>query len=168
MTSMIFFGWAVGGPLYGWVSDKMGLRKIPMIFATVSTLVVLALIMTTHASPFQMKGLMFLLGAFSSGFIIAFSVVREINSPLLIGTAIGFTNTLNNASGALAQPIIGILLDRRSDGTLMADGNPFYSVGAYNEALLFLPICILIALIMMAFIQETFCQPIKQKSEKRL
>ncbi|MBI2792560.1 MAG: MFS transporter [Gammaproteobacteria bacterium] len=159
MVSMIFFGWAFGGLLYGWISDKIGRRKMPMGFAAISTLIVMTAILYAPVSALQMKILMFLLGAFSSGFILAFSVVREINAPALTGTAIGFINTLNNASGALAQPVVGKLLDNKWDGAVQSDGNPVYSLQMYNEALLFLPICIVFALVLMPFIRETFCRP---------
>ncbi len=158
MVSMIFFGWAVGGPFYGWISDHVERRKWPMGFAAFSTLIVMVTIMYAPVSPWMMKGLMFLLGAFSSGFILAFSLVREINLPILTGTAIGFINTLNNASGAIAQPIAGKLLDQQWDGRILADGSPIYSLQMYNEALLFLPGCIVLALLIMPFIRETHCK----------
>ncbi|MBS0290858.1 MAG: MFS transporter [Proteobacteria bacterium] len=159
MVSMIFFGWAFGGPFYGWISDRIGRRKLPMGFAAFSTIIVMTAILYAPASVFQMKVLMFLLGAFSSGFILAFSIVREINAPMLTGTAIGFINTLNNASGALAQPVVGKLLDKQWDGNILPDGNPMYSLQMYNEALLFLPVCIVFALFLVPFIRETFCRP---------
>lgn len=159
MVSMIFFGWAVGGPLYGWISDRISRRKLPMFFAAFSTLIVMTAILYAPINPLQMKLLMFLLGFCSSGFILAFSIVREINIPILTGTAIGFINTLNNASGAVAQPVVGSLLDKQWDGKLLSNGDPAYSLGMYNLALLFLPICIAIALIIMPFIRETFCRP---------
>lgn len=158
MVSMIFFGWAVGGPFYGWISDKLMRRKMPMAFAAVSTLIVMTIIIYAPLSELGMKCMMFLLGACSSGFILAFSVVREINAPILTGTAIGFINTLNNASGALAQPIIGKFLDKQWDGTVLANGDPFYSLAMYNQALICLPISILLALIIMPLIKETFCK----------
>lgn len=157
MVSMIFFGWAVGGPLYGLISDKLLRRKLPMAFAAVSTLIVMSIIIYAPLSELGMKCMMFLLGACSSGFILAFSLVREINAPILTGTAIGFINTLNNASGALAQPIIGKFLDKQWDGTVLPNGDPYYSLAMYNQALVCLPICILAALIIMPLIKETFC-----------
>ncbi|MGD9592679.1 MAG: MFS transporter [Candidatus Berkiella sp.] len=165
MVSMIFFGWAFGGPFYGWVSDKIGLRKWPMGIAALLTLIVMSSILYAPVSAFQMNILMFLLGACSSGFILAFSIVREINAPLLTGTAIGFINTLNNASGALAQPVVGKLLDKQWDGVVMANGNPLYTLKMYNEALLFLPICLILALILIPFIKETFCRPVVTRLE---
>lgn len=161
MVSMIFLGWAVGGPLYGWISDKISRRKGPMGFAVVSTLAVMIAILYLPASPLVMKGLMFLLGVFSCGFILAFSIIREINIPLLTGTAIGFINTLNNASGALAQPVVGMLLDKQWDGRLLPDGSAYYSMEMFNSALIFLPVCIFVALILLPFIKETYCRPVE-------
>lgn len=166
LVSMIFFGWALGGPLFGWVSDRIGRRKIPMGIAAVATLCVMLAILFLPVSINVMRILMFLLGAFSSGFILAFSVVREINAPLLTGTAIGFINTLNNASGALAQPIVGKVLDYLWDGSLRADGSPLYSLASYNQALMFLPVCLLVALILVPIIKETFCRPMVTKLEE--
>jgi MFS family permease len=159
MVSMIFYGWAVGGPLYGYISDKLRRRKLPMVFAAIFTLVIMTAILYAPVTATQMKVLMFLLGAFSSGFILAFSIVREINIPVLTGTAIGFINTLNNASGALAQPVVGRLLDQQSTGLMHADGSLMYTVAMYNNALLFLPVCILLAVIILPFIRETYCRP---------
>jgi len=166
MVSMIFFGWALGGPLYGWISDKLHRRKMPMALAAISTLAAMSAILYAPVSALEMKILMFLLGACSSGFILAFSVMREINVPLLTGTAIGFINTLNNASGALAQPVVGHLLDQLWDGHVL-DGAPIYSTTMYNEALLFLPICILLALLLLPFIRETFCRPVEVPLDKK-
>lgn len=165
MVSMIFFGWALGGPLYGWISDKILRRKSPMAFAAISTTIVMVAILYLPVSAFTMKILMFLLGACSSGFILAFSIVREINLPLLTGTAIGFINTLNNLSGALAQPVVGYLLDKFWDGQYTPAGTPAYSIAMYNEALLFLPVCIVVALILIPFIKETFCRPLTTRLE---
>lgn len=156
-VSMIFFGWAIGGPIFGWFSDTICRRKFPMQIAAIGVLVMMLLILYAPLSLVQMKGAIFLLGVFSSGFVLAFSVVREINSPLYTGVAIGFINTLNNASGALAQPVIGILLDQLWTGSLSSEGNPIYTVPIFNEAMLFLPVCIGIAFLVLFFVRETYC-----------
>lgn len=157
-VSMIFFGWAVGGPVYGWISDRIQRRRRPMIIAATGTFITMVAILYAPVNILQMQCLMFLLGLFSSGFILAFSLVREINLPILTGTVIGFINTLNNASGALAQPVVGQLLDTFWDGNLTAEGSPIYTLSMYNEAFLFLPVCIGLALLTLPFIQETFCK----------
>ena len=75
MVSMIFFGLAFGGPLYGWFSDRIMRRKWPMAFAAISTLIVMSIIIYAPLSALGMKCMMFLLGAFSSGFILAILMV---------------------------------------------------------------------------------------------
>lgn len=164
LTSMIFFGWAVGAPIFGWFSDKIGRRKWPMGLAAFLSLLVMMAILYLPVSIHTMHWLMFLLGACSSGFILAFSIVREINITILTGTAIGFINTLNNASGALAQPIVGKILDSLWDNTFRLDGAPVYSIESYNTALMLLPICLLAAFLIFPFIKETFCKPIEEKT----
>ena len=41
---------------------------------------------------------------------------------------------------------------------VLADGNPIYTLQMYNDALLFLPICIVVALLLTLFIKETYRQ----------
>jgi hypothetical protein len=59
----------------------------------------------------------------------------------------------------LAQPVVGKLLDKQWTGQVLADGSPVYSLHMYTEALLFLPVCLVVAFVMMPFIKETFCRP---------
>src|SRR5690606_8106619 len=139
--AMLFFGWAFGGPVFGWISDRMGSRKFPMYIGTMGTIIAMSVILYANLSLNETKILLFLLGGLSSCFILAFSVVREINFHETTGTAIGFINTLNNISGALAQPIIGKLLDMNWDGT-MIDNSPVYSVENFTTAFIFLPIAL--------------------------
>lgn len=160
IVSLIFIGWACGGPLYGWFSDHIGKRNIPMYFANIATLTVtLMIIYMTNISITVMGVLMFLLGFFSSGFIIAFAVMKEKNRPELSGTAVGFINTLNTFGGAFFQYIIGKVLDSVSSGTVDADtGVIVYSLHEYQEALMALPVCLIASLVFLFFLKETNCR----------
>lgn len=155
----IFVGWAVGGPIYGWVSDHICRRKSPMVIAVILTLSAMLGLMYLPVSHAGMWVLLFLLGAASSGFILAFSVVREVNAPLLTGTAIGFINTLNNASGFI-QPVIGWLLDIQSP-EIGATGERIFTLTQFNNALLVIPIGLFLALLLIPPIRETYCKPIE-------
>jgi MFS family permease len=160
VVSMIFFGWAAGGPLFGWISDKIGKRNPPMALAAVSTLLVMAAILYWPKSILMMQIFLFLLGACSSGFILAFSVVRELNPLHLTGTAIGFINTINNASGAIAQPILGKILDNHWSGTVSESGVRLFGLADYQYALSLIPACLILALVLVIFVRETHCQPV--------
>jgi len=83
--------------------------------------------------------------------------MREINKLKASGTAIGFINMFNAICGALSEPLIGKLLDMRWDHT-MHHGARTFSVADYHHALMALPICMLLALILQLFVKETFCK----------
>lgn len=161
LISLIFIGWVVGGPIYGWVSDYMGKRNPPMIFANIATLLTCILIIYITNAPVWLTGaLMFLLGFFSSGFIIAFAVMREKNRPEIAGTAIGFINMLNTFGGAFFQYIIGKILDMTANDVIIYEnGNKVFSLQDYQTALVSLIVCLGLSLIMVLFVEETYCKP---------
>jgi MFS family permease len=154
----IFIGWAIGGPIFGWFSDHICRRKSPMLLAVLLTLGAMLGLMYLPVHHTGMWILLFLLGASSSGFILAFSVVREVNAPLLTGTAIGFINMLNNSSGFI-QPVIGWLLDIQSP-EVGSTGERIFSLTQFNNALLVIPACLFLALLIIPPIRETYCKPI--------
>lgn len=157
--SFIFIGWAVGSPLFGWISDRIGKRRPPMMIGSVGALISILAILYIPNLPLTFMGiLLFAFGFFSSGFLPAFSVAREINPPETNATALGFVNTLNSLGAALAQPFIGLLLDMGWNGATV-DGVRQYSVADYHNALITLPICIGISLLILPFVRETYCKP---------
>ena len=163
LASLVFVGWVFGGPIYGWISDHMGKRNPGMYFANITTLLVsLAIIYTNNLSYLLAGVLMFALGLFSSGFIIAFAVTREKNRPAVSGTAIGFINTLNTLSVALLQWLIGKILDWVTVDAVISESGKLFSLGDYRKALMAIPICLLISLFTLLPIKETFCIPKKQ------
>jgi hypothetical protein len=56
------------------------------------------------------------------------------------------------------QPLVGWLLDRGWDGTVL-NGARIYDVSTYQQALLILPITALIGSFAAWFGRETHCQP---------
>lgn len=159
IVSLIFIGWAVGSPLFGWFSDRIALRKPPMITGTIGALICITCVIYLHMPLTFVALLLFGFGFFCGGFLPAFSIVRELNPPSVNATAIGFANTLNSIGGAMAQPVIGILLDWRWSGQF-TNGIRVFSINDYHTALAALPICILLALCIIPFIKETYCKQI--------
>ena len=70
-------------------------------------------------------------------------------------------NMLNMTGGALAQPLVGYLLDHFWRGQ-MQHGIRVYHLSHYQHALLVLPTGILISLLFLPFIKETYCKNITQ------
>ena len=68
-------------------------------------------------------------------------------------------NMMNMLGIAIAQPLIGFILDCMWRGEII-DKVRIYPIEAYHAALSILPIGILISLIIFPFIKETYCQHI--------
>ena len=158
LVSMIFVGWAVSAPLFGWFSDKIHRRKITMMTASVGGLFCMLFVLYIHHMPLLLLGAsLFMFGFFCSGFLPSFSAIREIHPPQYNATALGFMNTLNMIGGAALQPFIGCILDLHWRGK-MELGARVYSLGAYHIALMVLPISLLLSLLILPFIKETYCK----------
>lgn len=137
-TGALFIGWAIGAPLTGWLSDRMGRRR--PILVTASALMTLTLLAVVFASPMPkvaLAALLFLNGAASSTMILTFAAARAANSAGATGLALGIVNTCVVGSGAITQPLLGAILDLNWDGTLV-DGARVYDPAAYGIA--FLPL----------------------------
>lgn len=161
-VSLIFIGWAIGSPLVGLISDNLGRRKPTMYGGSFGALLTICIILyVPHLPLFILQFLLFCFGLFSSGFLMAFPIVKELNCPKHNATAMGFINTLNTLGGALLQPLIGYILDMFWQGNKI-HGIPFYSSMDFKIALTALPVIILVAIIILPFIEETYCR--QQKS----
>jgi MFS family permease len=159
LTSIFFIGWAVGAPLFGWLSDRIGLRQRPLIVALfLKTLMLAGLIYIPGLPTYALAGLSFLVGFFGSGQILCFALVKENNAPALSGTAIGFLNCVVTGAGALFQPLVGVLLDVAWMGEVTL-GARIYSADAYRLAFLSLIACCIGGLLCLLGVRETYCRP---------
>lgn len=157
-ASMMYLGWVFGGSFWGFVSDYLGRRNLPMIVGNIITFIITVVIIYVDHLPVPvLKGLLFGLGFFSSSFLIAFAVVAESNASNLAATASGFTNALNTLWGALAQPFIGFLLDCTSRVPSSVGEVTSFSLIQYQKAFITLPSCVLLSLIILMFLKETYC-----------
>jgi sugar phosphate permease len=157
-NSLIFFGWAIGGPLWGWVSDFIKLRRLPMlILAIIAMILACVILYVPGLSLVQLYGLLFLFGLASSVQILVFVIARESACIQITATAIAITNAIVMMGGNVFQPMVGKFLDMSWNGA-MIDGVRIYSQSAYQFALSIMPIGILLAVIIMFFIRETHAQ----------
>lgn len=155
-SSMVFIGIAIGGPVTGWFSDRIGRRKPVIIAGSFLTLGVLLVILYVPISFFTMTILLLLLGLLCSEYVLAFAIGREITPPSVRGTGMAFINLLSIILGApLLQPLIGYLLELNSNGQTLPNLFPLYD---YKIALAVLPACVFIALILSFFVKETYCR----------
>ena len=159
LVSLIFIGFAVGAPLFGWFSDWLGQRRIVMLWGTVIALISITLaVYAPGVSPFGLGCLLFLFGFSISSFLLCFTMIREIHAPLLAATAIGFMNAFDALIGAFSDPLTGKFLDLGWDGTVV-EGARVFSVSSYKAAFLTLPGYLLVSLLTLLKIKETHCKP---------
>lgn len=133
-ASLLLLGWAFGSPIAGWVSDRLGRRKLPLIGALVIGASCLALLIyTPEFEPIVMQGMFFLCGLCFGTMVVGFALARENNAPEVYGAAFGMINGATVATGAIFQPLLGALLDLGWDGR-MVEGAPLYAPGDYRLA----------------------------------
>lgn len=160
--SLIFIGWAIGGPLMGWVSDKIQRRK-PMLILSASLSLFMAglVILLPHLNLGILFSVLFLYGFSNTGVAIAYAVASEINPQSTAGTSVAFSNMASVIIGAGFQPLIGWLLQKNWDGA-MIHGLPYYSNDDFRRALLTLLLSLLLALFVACGIKETYCRRVKE------
>lgn len=156
VTTMFYVGVGIGSPVVALLSDYFRARKIPMAIGAALAVLCNSIIIYVPGIPLSaMYALLF-----SAGFIFAaqpliFASVCQLTPHASNGTAISFTNMIVMMLGLIGQPLVGGFLDWAWSG-IMQNGVPFYTVSDYRFALLSIPISLLIALLIMPFIPETF------------
>ena len=159
-VSAMLVGMAIGGPIIGWISDRIGRRRRPLVVGIVVILTTLLAMFFIPGLPLDaFRVLLFVNGLASGCFVVCYAAVRETNTRETAGTALGLVNMATIGSGAIFQPIVGLLLDLGWDGR-MQGGARFYSPEAYHDAFLLLPVCAGLALLLCFFVRETWCKPI--------
>ena len=70
-------------------------------------------------------------GIFGSAMPICFAHGKDVTAPSIAGSVTGIVNSFTVLSGALLQPLVGLILDRRWDGTLLS-GSRIYQEADYR------------------------------------
>lgn len=158
VTSTLFIGWGVGAPIFGWLTDRIGLRRPPLAAGlAVCAAAVAALVYMPGLPVWAVVALCFVCGFGGSAQIIGFAAVREHNAAAVTGTAIGLVNCAITGGGALYQPLLGWLLDLNWAGQMEA-GARVYDAAAYRAAFAVLVGAILVGLACVLTMRETHCR----------
>jgi sugar phosphate permease len=156
-NSMVFLGWAVGGPLWGWFSDFIGRRRMPLFIGTIGAIILVSILLyVPDLSLWAIYITLFLFGLFSSAQILVFAICHETSHITIAGTAIALTNMIVMLSGNIFQPLIGKLLDLGWVG-MVYHGARIYTPYSYQQALSILPVSLVCGMVILFFIRETFC-----------
>ena len=148
-SAAVPFGWIIGCPLLGFISDRLGRRKPVIIGGAVVLLACLAWILFGPANILPPFTLGLLTGIASGAAMLPYTVIKEANPPQLGGTATGVVNFLNFTFSALLAPVFGRLLQRASGGAATMESQH------YQTAFWPLLFGVGIAIVLCLFLKET-------------
>ena len=115
-SATVPFGWIIGCPLLGFVSDRIGRRK-PVIAISAAVLL-LCLVWILYGPPAIVPPyvLGLVTGIASGAAMLPYTVIKEANPPHVSGSATGVVNFLNFTFSALLGPVFASMLMRASGG----------------------------------------------------
>jgi MFS family permease len=116
-SSTVPFGWIIGCPLLGFISDRIGRRKPVIICAASVLFACLAWMLYGVPGVFPPYVLGLIAGIASGAAMLPYTVIKEANPPEFGGTATGVVNFLNFTFSALLGPVFGWILQHVSSGS---------------------------------------------------
>jgi sugar phosphate permease len=157
-TTVMLLGFAIGGPLLGALSDRMGRRKLPYLGAAlVHAGCWILFLFVDGLSAVALYSLFAIIGFSAGGIIIGFAFSREANHPGAAGTVGGVVNMAVLGFAAIQQSAIGWILDRNWRGAVV-EGARIYDAAAYHVAFLWLLVSAASAVVAVLFTRETYCR----------
>jgi MFS family permease len=137
-SSTVPFGWIIGCPLLGLLSDRIGRRKPVLVGAAMVLLACMAWILYGKAGVFPPYVIGLVAGMASGAAMLPYTIIKEANPPQFGGTATGVVNFLNFTFSALLGPVFGLILQRVSVGSVgleLADFQKTFSPMLYGVAI---------------------------------
>jgi len=115
-TAAVPFGWIIGCPLLGFISDRLGRRKPVIIGGALLLFACLAWILFGPLGVLPPYTVGLTAGLASGAAMLPYTVIKESNPPQFGGTATGVMNFLNFTFSALLGPVFGWMLQLLSGG----------------------------------------------------
>ena len=150
ISSLLFIGFIFGSPSFGWLSDFLKNRKLPMYIGSIFCLIfILILFYVPNLNFVVLQALFFLVGFTSSSQILGYPLIEHNNPKHLTATAFGLASLLILGIGyGLILPVVGWLIDF---GREMST----YSKADFERAFIIIPIGIALSIIMIFFSKES-------------
>ncbi len=153
-VSLLFVGWAIGGPTAGALADRFGRRPIMTLSSLCGLCLLPAIFYLPNISYYGLMTLTFLFGLTNTGLIACYATSGEMHPSHVAGFSLAITNMFSVLVGAILMPLVGWLITYQAQSEII-DGMVRYSVHDYQKATLILPVCALIAFFISFFIKET-------------
>jgi len=148
-SATVPFGWIIGCPLLGAMSDRIGRRKPVVAGGAAVLLGCLAWILFGPSELLPPYVLGLVAGIASGVAMLPYTIIKEANPPDVSGTATGVVNFLNFTFSALLGPVFaGRLIEASGGASPMA-------LEHYQAAFLPLIYGVALAIVLTLFMKET-------------
>ena len=160
LCSALLVAWAVGGPVFGALSDRIGRRKPLYLLGCLMTPLCWAVIIFVPKLPvFVLTLLLLVLGFVSGSMIIGFAFAKESAPIYLAGTVSGICNMGVMSGPMILQPAVGIVLDYYWQGQVVG-GIRQYSLVGYRLGFSLMLAWLAVGAVLIFFTKETRCRQI--------
>jgi len=164
LSSILLVAWAVGGPVMGGLSDRIGRRKPLYVAGAFVGCGGWSLILFMPQLPVWLLALLVSIVGFASGaMILGFAFVKESVPPSLTGTVSGVCNMGVMIGPMVLQPVMGWVLDMNWNGAL-ENGIKIYDLGAYRSAFSLMMGWSILSAVLICFTKETRCRQMVNES----
>lgn len=146
-ASMVALGWVIGAPFFGYVADRVGLRK-PALYAGILLMLtsgILILYFERFLPPYVF-GLLFGIGSGSA--MIPYTMIKEANPDKVKASTAGAMNFLVFSFSAVLGPIFGLVLQN-------SEVDHHLTLQSFQNANLILVVAVIFALFLAFFLRET-------------
>ena len=158
ITSAMLVMFAVGGPVFGALSDRFKRRKLPFLAGSALTAAGFGALAAFPSAPLALLVPLLVAAGFGAGgMALSFAFAKESVPPRLQGTVTGTVNTGVMVGALTLMPAIGVLLDARWQGAL-AEGVRLYPLDAYGRAWLLLAGWVAMSAALLLFTRETYAR----------
>jgi MFS family permease len=148
-SAAVPFGWIIGCPLLGLISDRLGRRKPVILGGAAVLLLCLAWILFGNPGLFPPYSIGLVAGMASGAAMLPYTVIKEANPPQFGGTATGVINFLNFTFSAVLGPVFGWLLHHISGAAGPMEKSH------YQTAFAPLLLGVALAIVLCLFLKET-------------
>jgi len=159
VTSMLWFGMAIGCPLWGKISDKMKRRKPLLFFCALLGIGIsmIVLYVPVH-EKFWLSITFLVLGIASAGQSLSFATISEHVPTKLHGAALGLNNTAITFFAVIIPPFASSIIQLSAKDILHSNVR-LYPLESFTRGLSVMPFLFAIAFFIALFaIRETYCR----------
>jgi MFS family permease len=157
VCSALMVCWAVGGPILGSLSDRIGRRK--PLYLTGCLVAAAGWAMAIFVPGLSIElfvVLVAVIGLASGGVMIGFAFSKESVPPNLAGTVAGVVNMGHMMAPTLLQPVIGWVLDLMWTGQMQGSVR-VYHLEAFQAGFSLMLVWSILSCLFISLTKETYC-----------